>query len=187
MWLAGIVFLFALAALFVAIRLLRQLPDDRAPAARYHSRGPLLTAAERTLFEVLQQAAGARMRVFAKVRAADVLAPDRSLRSGPWQRALRRIGDRHLDFLLCDRADTSPLVAIALDDAASAETGAHDRDAFLDAACASAGLPVLRVRTQESWSVEEIAAQIEARLRPPEPVLPPSVPAGRSGRIEPRL
>ena len=46
MWLAAIVFVFAIAALLLAIRLLRQLPDDTAPAERYRSRGgPNLHAA----------------------------------------------------------------------------------------------------------------------------------------------
>ena len=82
MWLAAIVFVFAIAALLLAIRLLRQLPDDTAPAERYRSRGPLLSAAERSFFGVLQQAADDDKLVFAKVRVADVLSPERGLRGG---------------------------------------------------------------------------------------------------------
>ncbi|MFC4252258.1 DUF2726 domain-containing protein [Sinimarinibacterium flocculans] len=187
MWLAAIVFVFAIAALLLAIRLLRQLPDDTAPAERYRSRGPLLSAAERSFFGVLQQAADDDKLVFAKVRVADVLSPERGLRGGKWQRAFNRISAKHFDFLLCDAAEVSPMIAIELDDASHAGDKARARDAFVDAACASAGLPVLRIPAQEAYSVQDLAAQIAERLRPPEATLPKSVPTGRSQRIEPRL
>lgn len=187
MWLAAIVFAFAVAALLLAVRLLRQLPDGHAAAERYRSRGPLLSAAERSFFGVLQQAIDGRMLVFAKVRVADVLSPERGLQRSRWQRAFNRISARHFDFLLCDAAELGPLLAIELDDASHDGDKTQARDAFLDAACASAGLSILRIRAQPAYAVQEIAAQIEQHLRPPETALPTFAPAARGSRIEPRL
>jgi hypothetical protein len=188
MWLAAIVFIFAVAALLLAVRLLRQLPESAAaPAERYRSRGPLLTPAERSFFGVLQQAVGAERLIFAKVRVADVLSPERGLQGARWQRAFNRISAKHFDFLLCDAAEISPLIAIELDDASHGSDRAQARDSLIESACASAGLPLLRIRAQDAYVPADIAAQIDERLRPPEALPSASVPATRGGRIEPRL
>lgn len=184
MGLSAIVLIIAFAIFALAIYLLRQL-SDTAPADRYRVRGPLLSPAERSFFGVLQQATNGELLIFAKVRVADVLAPDKALRGSKWQIAFNRINAKHFDFLLCDPAEVAPRLVIELDDASHAKDKRKARDAFLDAACASAKLPLLRVDAQAAYSIPELEQLLEQRLRPPEPTLAPVT--SRGGRMEPRL
>ena len=63
------------------------------------------------------------------------------------------------------RADTTePLVAIELDDKSHLRAGRVERDVFLDACLAAAGLPLVRVPAARAYSVPELQAAIAAQL-----------------------
>jgi len=138
------VFLVALAALVVMFGLrhlirghlkLKGLPYTKVPA--------VLTTAEQVFYSALRQAVGEQWAVLAKVRLSDVIdvpfgAPDR-------QAHRNRIDRKHLDFVLCSRADCAPALAIELDDSSHERFDRRRRDAFVDSALGAAGLLILRV------------------------------------------
>ena len=132
----------------------------------YRRKPYLLSKAERSFYGVLTQAVGDKALIFSKVRVADVLAPQKGLNRSNWQQAFNKISAKHVDFLLCDPQDCAIKLAIELDDASHGSAKRQKRDAFLEQACESAGLPLLRIRAARGYGVAEIRQQVEAVLFP---------------------
>jgi hypothetical protein len=129
----------------------------------------LLSPAERSFYGVLAQATGEEWRVFAKVRIADVLTPQKGMSRSRWQSAFNAISAKHFDFLLCNPGDCSPKLAVELDDSSHQRSVRKKRDRLVDAACESAGLPLLRIKAARSYVVADLRKWIDAALLPPHP------------------
>ncbi|TVQ29411.1 MAG: DUF2726 domain-containing protein [Wenzhouxiangella sp.] len=146
----------------------------------------LLSPAERSFFGVLTQAAGEDWRVFAKVRIADVLTPQKGLSRSRWQSAFNAISAKHFDFVLCDPADCAVKLAVELDDKSHAKANRRKRDRLVEAACESGGLPLLRVRAARAYQIAEIRNQIQDLIMPkPDPDHLPGSVSARGDRREP--
>lgn len=146
----------------VLLLLLRWLLS--APPLPYVRREALFTPAERAFLVVLDKVAGERYRVFGKVRVADVLdvKPMRDRRA--WWRAFTRISSKHFDYVLCDPADLSVVAVIELDDRSHQRPDRVERDAFIDEACQTAELPLLRVPARRTYVQRELREQLQALL-----------------------
>ena len=137
----------------------------------------LLSKAERSFYGVLVQAVGSSGIVFSKVRVADVISPRKGQSRSDWQRAFNAISSKHFDFIVCEPTDCSVKLAVELDDSSHGSSKAQKRDDLLNAACQSAGLPLLRVKAARSYVLEELQRQITGAISP-KPVVPPeSAPA----------
>jgi hypothetical protein len=132
-------------------------------ALPYKRKDFLLTAAERSLFGVLHEAFGAKYFIFAKVRLADLLWMPKGTESR--QSHFNKIQAKHVDFVISDRQTVRPLVAIELDDSSHSRADRVNRDAFVDEALAAAGLPFVRIRAAASYSVRELAQQVQAAVK----------------------
>ncbi|MEZ5541266.1 MAG: DUF2726 domain-containing protein [Pseudomonadota bacterium] len=126
----------------------------------------LMSKAERSFYGVLVQAVGRTDLVFSKVRVADVINPKAGLNRAQWQRAFNAISAKHFDFLICDRKDCSIRLAVELDDSSHDSAKAHKRDRLLNAACASSGLPLLRIRAAHTYVIEEIKREVMDSMNP---------------------
>ena len=162
LWLVGVL---AVLLFFVVIAL--TLLSRHSLTYPYRKRKALLSPAERSFLGVLEQAVGADYRIFAKVRVADVIGVRSGLARSAYQSAINRIKPRHFDFVLCAPDDLSIVGAIELDDASHERPRRHARDAFLVAACAAAGLPLVQVRAAITHPVDQIRAKIMERLAGP--------------------
>lgn len=129
-----------------------------------YRRRDFLSRAERAFFGSLQQAVEREGLIFAKVRLADLLTPAAGEASGGWQGAFNRIQAKHVDFVLCSLGDVVPKLAIELDDASHRQAKRRERDQFLDAACQSAGLPLLRIPAHRDHAVQRLREQIAPYL-----------------------
>jgi hypothetical protein len=138
----------------------------QGPPLPYRMRDDFLSAAERSFLGVLQIAVASRVALFAKVRVADLLYVPR----GEGRQAFHnKIDRKHVDFLLCDPNSLRPLVAIELDDASHDRPERQDRDKFMDASFAAAGLPLVHFAAKRQYNSRSIAAELEPYL-----VVPPA-------------
>lgn len=108
----------------------------------YTSRRSLLSDGELRFFSALHQAVGERWGISIKTRLADVILCPENLWKTPHG---RRLSQKHVDFVLYDRASASIAVAIELDDKSHERADRVKRDAFLDQALAAADVLLLRV------------------------------------------
>lgn len=151
--------------------------DREDESVTYVVREGVLSAGERAFWPVLQEAvrlvsasrvtsAAVPPVVLCNVRLADVLgvseagSGDRSVRQG----AINRITSKQVDFVVCDGVSTRALLVVELDDRSHARGDRRERDAFVDRACASAGLPIMHVPAAASYTAKDIARQIVQAL-----------------------
>lgn len=153
-------FAIAIVILLAARRLLAFAAT--ATNAGYRQQKALLTPAERSFYGVLRQAVGDDTVIFAKVRVADVLRPEKGLSRSRWQRAFNRIAAKHLDFVICCPKTLAVKAVLELDDKSHNSAKRAERDRFLNAACASANLTLYRIKAAKSYN----NAALRARLFP---------------------
>ena len=128
------------------------------PQHPYRIQKTLLTPAERSFYGVLKQAVGGQYEIFSKVRVADILTPisvNPPNRSA-WQKAQNKIHARHFDFALCNKDDLSVVSILELDDKSHRTDKAKKRDDFLNKACESAGLRMIRVPAKRAYVIMDI-------------------------------
>ena len=151
----------------------------KGKALPYDLQEALFSPAERSFLGVLDLAVGDQARVFAKVRVADVLAPEARMGKSKWQQAFNKISAKHFDYLLCHPADLSFLCAVELDDSSHRQQKRKARDAFLKLACDSAGLPLLQIPASSHYRVEELREQLLPLLRKAAPQAEDLLPGER--------
>lgn len=133
----------------------------------YQKIDTLFSPAERSFLGVLNQAIGKQVQIFGKVRVADVITPQKGRSRSDWQKAFNKISGKHFDFLVCNKKDLSVLCAIELDDKSHNSKKRQERDAFLQGASKSAGLSLIQIPAQATYSINEIQ-QLFASILPAE-------------------
>ena len=130
----------------------------------YRKLDVLFSPAERSFFGVLSQAASKDALILGKVRVADVITPKKGVSRSNWQKAFNKISNKHFDFILCDKNDLSILCAIELNDCSHNNKKRKDRDAFLEGACQSANVPLIQIKAQSAYNINEIKKSLALYL-----------------------
>ena len=157
-WRIGAFFVVVFILIAIA-KLLGRKPTTNYP---YRIKGKLFSEAERSFFGVLSQAAGENFVVMAKVRVADILAPDRGLPKPAWRSAFNKISSKHFDYVLCDPSTLAVSCVVELNDKSHKSMKRAKRDEFLRGACMSAGLRLVEVTAKSKYSVNEVKRIIAA-------------------------
>ncbi|MGO9234744.1 MAG: DUF2726 domain-containing protein [Methylocella sp.] len=123
--------------------------------ARY-CRGRFLTENEKSFLQALELALGGHYRVFAQVRLAELVDVEAGVDAARRQIALKKIFGKSVDFVLCNRQTFDPIAVIEVDDWTHLLTHRKERDVFVNAVFAQAGLPVVRVPASRAYSALRI-------------------------------
>ena len=151
------ILVFAVVAILTVLK--AKFSNGAKPGV-YYLRKSLFTPAERSFLGVMEANLPSDVRVFGKVRLEDILGVKSGLERGERQAARNRINRKHVDFLLVRSTDLAPLAGIELDDSSHEEEDRQQRDAFVDSAFASAGLPLLHVPVQKSYNAAELKSAV---------------------------
>ena len=153
---ALLMLMLVVAAVAVVIGIVLMIGGRGYP---YSPQPYLFTKAEQVFLPVLERAAEPYgLRVYGKVRIADVLKvdlPDGSQRFWRW---FRLISSKHVDYVLVDPKTYRPIAALELDDSSHFKRDRKERDTFVNKAFASAGIPLIRVPWQRNYSVGNVRA-----------------------------
>jgi very-short-patch-repair endonuclease len=145
-------------AVFIALILLFRMYGAERPMP-YQKRDALVTKSELRFYRSLTKAAQDEFELFTMVRIADILQVDpEQPNKRKW---LNPILAKHVDFVICDQQTLQPLVCIELDDPSHNRPERQERDIFLNRAFASAGLPLLRIPTQNNYHAKELRELID--------------------------
>ena len=122
-----------------------------------------MNESEQALFINLLQALGNDYIVLSKVRIEDFVDVSKgAMKNSRW--SLRgRIKSRHIDFLICNRATTKPLLGIELDGKSHNDPIRQNRDQFVDELYKTINLPIQHILVGENFS--ESAQNIKNGLR----------------------
>lgn len=125
----------------------------------YRARAKIMTAAEVKFYRALQKAVQDDYVIFAMVRVADLLVVAEGTQN--YRGWLNKILSKHIDFVLCDPGSLEPKVAIELDDATHQRPDRQERDAFLEHAFESAGVPLLRIQVASGYEAKPLRQAID--------------------------
>ena len=157
-----IILILVLFAVAIALALFKKKTGKGPVVFPYQSKDVLCSPAERSFLGVLDNVVGKSYRIFAKVRLADIVNVQSGLNASARQSAFNRISGKHLDFVVCDANDLSIIGVIELDDKTHRGKGRQGRDQFLDQTLEAAGIPVLRIKAQSTYSVKEISSSLDS-------------------------
>jgi hypothetical protein len=155
---------YVFAALTVILLLWLLLRDLRGKWRRlpYFPRPYLLSKGELAFYHALWNVMPPGLVVSFKVRLSDVInSPGSAWRQGYGA----KISQKHLDFVVVDAGTTAVRFVIELDDRTHRRRDRRDRDAFVDAALATAGVPILRVPAAASYDPARLRQDLAATLR----------------------
>ena len=157
------IFVFVVVFLAFFFRLIRKYT-----VFRYKYSGKLLSNAERSFFLVLKQSLSEDdYEIFVKVRIADILTPVRTLISRDWFTSFYKISSKHFDYVLCDKETLAVVAVIELDDKSHNLIKTRARDTFVEKACKTAGLKLIRFPCRANYQLESIRDKIINSLNPP--------------------
>jgi hypothetical protein len=126
----------------------------------YERTEKLFSAAERSFFGVLEQLFGDEYRVLGKVRLADIIRPRKGLSNSARTIALNRISAKHVDFAICDLQTLQVIGVVELDDSSHKRDSSRHGDSVKNKALAAAGVPIVRIAAQRSYSPAEIREKV---------------------------
>lgn len=149
-----------LAIVAAVFWLARHSGQEVLPA--FERRGPLVTDAELRFYRALQMAVGGSWSVFAMVRLADLLKVRKGIAAAQTWR--NKTFGKHIDFVLCENDSLRVCLAIELDDSSHLRADRKERDAFIQQALSSAGLPLLRVPVAEHYDKIELRKTIDQAI-----------------------
>lgn len=129
----------------------------------YWLKEQVMNTSERALFINLVQTLGQTHLVFSKIRVEDFVEVRNSQlsKSEHWGKR-GKIKSRHVDFLVCDKNTSRPVLAIELDGSSHNNYQRQVRDNFLDSVYREAGLRVEHVRVGSDFAAA--AERIRASL-----------------------
>lgn len=130
----------------------------------YLKRESFLTPAEQNFYHVLSKVVSSDYLLFSKTRMSDLLYLPK-LSNKDYYHYQNKIQSKHVDFLLCDKESTKPVLAIELDDSSHLKASRVSRDSFVDEIFESARLPILHIRASSSYLSDEISQQIQASMK----------------------
>ncbi|MGB3724159.1 MAG: DUF2726 domain-containing protein [Glaciecola sp.] len=126
----------------------------------------LFTAAERQFLSLIEASVAGEFRVMCRIRLSDLLSLRKDTNGKIAKSALMRAGAKQVDFVLCNKDDMTPIMAIDLVYGTGKNGHNTQRDFFVSGALETASIPHIRIKAKTGYTVAEIRECIEAKLVP---------------------
>ncbi len=146
-----IVLAVVVLAIFIVGALLSAQP--KKAGYQYKRRDCIMTQSERRCYVALNNAIADKYDVFPQIHLPSFL--DHKIVGQSWMGAFRHIDEKSVDFVLCDKNDLSPKLAIELDDRSHERPDRQERDREVERILKGASMPLLRLRDESSFENKE--------------------------------
>ncbi len=138
--------------------------SDNGVTFPFRQKPQLFTPVEHSFLKMIEQAVGQEFRIVCLVRLSDVITVRQQADKKKARAALSRAASRQLDFVLCDREDMRPILAIDLVHSQGKDGYKTQKDWFVTGALDAAGVPHARIKVKSGYSVEDIRDCLESKL-----------------------
>jgi hypothetical protein len=162
----GLVLVAVLFGLGLLARAIKARLKPSQQESSYALNASLVTPAERSFLGSLDAVLSPEIRVFAKVRLADIFSVKGTRDRAAWKSAFNRIQSKHVDFILCRADDLSILLAIELDDKSHGRSDRQARDVFLDGVFATSPIRLIRVEAKRTYNIPDLSQTLSDAMRP---------------------
>lgn len=122
----------------------------------YRKADALFTKAEKIFLDVLEDAVGDQFTINGKTRLADIVTVDHISCQREKRIAFNKIKAKHIDYLLCNKKDKSLVCGIELNDSTHNRKDRQDRDIFVNDVFEEISLPLVMIKWQNNYSVDEV-------------------------------
>jgi len=153
-------FLFLMAVIFKMVK----IKEGTKPQFPYRKQRAIFTAPETSFYDQLQEAVGEHAHIFAKVRVANVVAPNKGLSNSDWKKSYDNISGQHFDFLLVSKKDYSVLCAIDFNGHPTGSKKRQQHDEFLIGVCQSVNIPFMQVTAGIEYTVFSLQKTLAAHM-----------------------
>ena len=140
--------------------------SDGGVAFPFRRKPQLFTPVEHTFLNLIEQAMGREFRIVCRVRLNDLVSVRQSAKKKTASQALSRASSRQLGFVLVDKQNMSPVMAIDLVHSQGKEGYKTQKDWFVTGALDAAGLPHARIKVKSGYTVDDIRECLENKLIP---------------------
>lgn len=140
--------------------------SDGGVAFPFRRKPQLFTPVEHSFLNLIEQAMGREFRIICRVRLNDLVSVRNTTSKKTASQAVSRASSRQLDFVLVDKNDMSPVLAIDLVHSQGKEGYKSQKDWFVTGALDAAGLPHARIKVKSGYSVDDIRECLENKLIP---------------------
>jgi len=134
--------------------------EKDGPKYQYKRHNFFLTRAEHEFYDVLVSVVGFEYFIFAQVHLPTLL--NHTVKGQNWRAAFAHINGKSVDFVLCDKINISPKLAIELDDKSHERPDRQERDKEVDRILQQSGVPLLRIEKSENFVAGDLALKIKA-------------------------
>jgi len=156
---------FLIVAILALVGILLAFVLRKKPLRVYKPKGPfLLSPGEKRFFDALTQSIPPYLYICPKVRIADIIETHLAKDDPQFWNYQSKINQKHIDFLLVNRADTAPLLAIELDGGSHKDQERAKRDSFIDSVFASAGIPILHIPVRGFYQYNDLRHLVEQTI-----------------------
>ncbi|MBZ2164044.1 DUF2726 domain-containing protein [Alteromonas stellipolaris] len=138
--------------------------SDGGVAFPFRRKPQLFTPVEHSFLNLIEQAMGREFRIICRVRLSDIVSVRQSANKKTASQAISRASSRQLDFILVDKQDMSPILAIDLVHNQGKEGYKTQRDWFVSGALDAAGVPHARIKVKSGYTVDDIRECLENKL-----------------------
>ena len=159
------VLFFLIVAILALAGILLFIVLKKKPARVYKPKGQfLLSKGEAAFFDALTRSIPPYLYICPKVRIADIIETHLARDDPHFWNYQSKINQKHTDFLLVNRADTTPLLALELDGSSHYDKERAKRDSFIDSVFASAGIPILHIPVRGFYQYSDLRHLIETTI-----------------------
>ncbi|SFV88966.1 Potential queD like [hydrothermal vent metagenome] len=158
-------FILFLTSLFV-IALLIGFVTRKTNQLRYTKQDALFTKAEINFLKTLEKiVVNPNIAIFGKVRIADIITPAKKTNTKEWWRLFRKISQKHVDYVLCNKSDYSVICVIELNDSSHNTAKAKLRDSFVRKAYQSANIELIEVKAKRYYNADKVKAHFSEKVQ----------------------
>jgi len=150
----GNLWLFVIALIIIAFVLFVIFGQKPKAKYQYKLKSSIMTSSEFDFFKMLMSAVGDRYNVFPQIHLDAIL--NNKVYGQSWFGAFRHINEKSVDFLLCDKINAKPLLAIELDDRSHEREDRRGRDQEVERILRDVNLPLLRIKDNKNLTKEEL-------------------------------
>lgn len=138
---------------------------ESSPNYPFKKRAALFSPAERHFMLMLEKACEGEFRVYCRLKLSDLVALHPGIDPKSARTAFNKASKKQVDFVLCQKDDLTPILAIDLL-GAHKDDKANNKDLFICNALESVGIPLARIKFKPDYKLDEIRDCIETKLVP---------------------
>lgn len=144
--------LIIIIALIVLIQKYKKPNKTAKPLYRYFAKHKILTDTELTFYRMLLNATNDKYAIIPQAHLSTFLSE--KIKGQNWLGAFFAINGKSVDFLLCEKSNLKPLIAIELDDFTHHRPDRIERDKIVNEIIGNSNIRLVRFNSYE-WGTEQ--------------------------------